>query len=296
MAQAVNLVETEDSKVDMYGRLVLQIQNTDETSEIEDNGSRIGFKINHAINDDLSTYGRVEFRFNADERQRADDGVFDDLRNTYIGLKGDFGDVRVVNFDTVYYELVSAVFDVPEDNGYVTLDGGSTKGRGDAIAYLKTAGPLDIAVQATHQPEDPDAGQDEELNLMGAVRYNMDAVAIGLGINQCKSCVGGEDEAIIGASVTVKTSDAVSVYGLGETQKDNKNVYALGASYGYGKGDVYTQAALEDFDDTNADELISYMIGGNYDLNEKTYLFAELYDDDSDGDNYSVTLGARLNF
>ena len=60
--------------------------------------------------------------------------------------------------------------------------------------------------------------------------------------------------------------------------------------------DIYTQAAMEDFDDNNSDELISYMIGGNYDLNDKTYLFAELYDDDSDGDNYSVTLGARLNF
>src|SRR5690606_13001035 len=102
-------------------------------------------------------YGRVEFRFNADERQRADDGVFDDLRNSYVGLKGNFGDVRVGNFDTVYYELVSAVFDVPEDSGYVTLDGGSTKGRGDAVAYMKSTGPLDFALQATHQPEDVDA-------------------------------------------------------------------------------------------------------------------------------------------
>lgn len=295
MAQAITLMESDTSKVDMYGRLVLQVQNTEATSEIQDNGSRIGFRANHAINDDLSTYGRVEFRFAADERQRAEDGVFNDLRNSYIGLKGNFGDVRVGNFDTVYYELVSSALDVPEDSGFVTLDGGSTKGRGDAVAYMNAVGPLEFALQATHQPE-VEGEQDEEVNLMGAVSYSMDMLTLGFGVNQCKSCVGGEDEAIIGASVKVKASDALSVYGLGETQKDNKNVYALGASYGYGNGDIYAQTALEDFDVDNTDDKVTYMVGFNYDLNSKTYLFAEFYDDDADGDNYELTLGARLNF
>ncbi|MCH8499466.1 MAG: porin [Marinobacter sp.] len=293
MAQAITLMETEESKVSMYGRIVLQVVTTDETSEIEDNGSRIGFNISHKIGNDMTAYGRAEFRFKADERTT--NNVFSDLRNTFVGVKGNFGDVRVGNFDSVYYSLVTSVFDVPEQSGYVTLDSGSRQSRGDTIAYMNSFGGLKVAVQAKHQPKDEAAGDSQKVSIAAAASYTMDIFTFGVGVNQDKEGMGSGNE-VIGASLSVQAMDNLSVYGLFETQDENKDVMALGATFGYGKGDVYTQVAVENFDADGVDDRISYMLGANYKFSRKFYVFGEVFDTDEDGDNWEVTVGARLNF
>lgn len=293
MAQAITLMENEDSKVRLSGRIVLQMNTNDETSVIEDNGSRFAFNISHNIGNGMTAYGNAEFRFQADERST--DPVFTDRRNSYLGVKGSFGDVRVGNFDSVYYSLVSSAFDIPEEAGFVSLDTGSLQSRGDAIAYMNSFGDLNIAVQAKHQPKT--ATNSQKLSIAAAASYSMDMFTFGLGFNQNKEGVGsGNDEEVIGASVTVQAADNLSVYGLFETQDKNKDVLALGATFGYGKGDLYTQVSIEDFDASGTDDLVTYMVGANYKFSRKFYVFGEFADTDADGTNWGLTTGARLNF
>ncbi|MCH8499467.1 MAG: porin [Marinobacter sp.] len=296
MAQAISLVDTEESKVDMYGRLVLAVQtfNDDgaDTSEFADLGSRIGFKLNHELGNGLTAYGNVEFRFDANEREQ--DNVFNDLRNSYVGVKGAFGDVRVGNFDSVYFTHVTSVFDIPENEGFVTLDGGATYSRGNSIAYSTSFAGLNLAVQAKHQARDDENGA-QKVNISAAASYTMDIFTLGVGYHQDKDRVdGGEDDEILGASVKAALSDSISVYALAETQRKNRDIYALGATLGYGKGDFYTQVAQEDI--RGEENLFSYMAGANYFFTSKFYVFGEVYGTDETSDDYVVTAGARLNF
>ena len=306
MAQAISLVDTEESKVDMYGRLVLAVETFKDgdadTSQFSDLGSRIGFKLNHELGNGLTAYGNVEFRFDANERTEED--VFNDLRNSYVGVKGAFGDVRVGNFDSVYFTHVTSVFDVPENVGYVTLDAGGTYSRGNSIAYSTSFAGLNLAVQAKHQARDEETGA-QKVNISAAASYTMDIFTLGVGYHQDKDRVdGGTDDEILGASITAALADNVSVYAMAETQRKNKDIYALGASIGYGKGDVYTQVALEDVRTGEGAEnslgrvenLFTYMVGANYFFTSKFYVFGEVFGTDETGDDYVVTAGARLNF
>ena len=304
MAQAISLVDTEESKVDMYGRLVIGVVtsgiqgNEDDgfeakdSSEFADLGSRIGFKLNHQLGNGLTAYGNVEFRFDANERQEED--VFNDLRNSYVGVKGAFGDIRVGNFDSVYFTHVSAVFDIPENEGFVSLDKGATYSRGNSIAYSTSFAGLNLAVQAKHQQRGG-PGDAQKINVSAAASYTMDIFTLGVGYHQDKEGVDdGTDDEILGASITAALADNLSVYALAETQRKNKDVYALGATFGYGRGDVYTQVAWED--NRGSDSLASYMIGANYNFTSKFYVFGELFDNEKSSDNYVATVGARLNF
>src|SRR5690554_7641870 len=66
-------------------------------SEFQNNGSRFGFRASHELNSDLSAFARMEFRFDADERNN--DGI-KDIRNSYLGLKSQqLGTLTIGNFD-----------------------------------------------------------------------------------------------------------------------------------------------------------------------------------------------------
>ncbi|QBG35263.1 porin [Litorilituus sediminis] len=80
------------ANVDIYGRADVSVQSSDDGegnySEIKSNASRIGFKGNHALTEDLEVVFKAEFEIDIDG-----DGDTFKQRNQYIGLKGVFGEV-----------------------------------------------------------------------------------------------------------------------------------------------------------------------------------------------------------
>ncbi|QJQ96883.1 MULTISPECIES: porin [Halomonadaceae] len=147
-AQAATVYDQDGTQVDVYGRLIMGLTTggTDTTnaagdtvrqsgSDFEDFNSRFGLRARHQVNTDLSVFANAEFRFNAAERQR-DGEVINSNRSTFVGVNSQqFGRVQVGNFNSMYYNAVTAVFDVPENLGWESIGGVDNSSHGRSIAY-----------------------------------------------------------------------------------------------------------------------------------------------------------------
>lgn len=304
--QAATIAETQTGKVDMYGRINLILQNADGDNSIKDNSSRIGFRASDKINDDLTAFARAEFRFAADERQRAADGVFNDLRNTYVGLQGGFGKVTFGNFDSIYFQATSSVLDIMEKDGFRALNAGDLHARGDSLAYeTANLGGMQFGLGAKHY----EVGDDEEWNLQAYAKLNIiENLTLALAFDQNNEDSGkaltsadkSEVDPIIAASVTYKMGD-LKASALLESSGDWLH---LGASavYTYGPGDVYGLVSMLDNGDDNGMDIA---VGANYKFSRafRTYVEVAVGNDDvskiqnadKEGEN-RITLGARYDW
>ena len=90
------------SELDVYGRLNVTLQNSDEAAgeahvELRNNSSRVGVKGEKALSAGLKAIYQLEFGVNLD----GDSG--DDTftpRNQFVGLQGTFGTIKVGRHDT----------------------------------------------------------------------------------------------------------------------------------------------------------------------------------------------------
>ncbi len=82
-----------------YGKANVTIQSSDDGSEsvtdIKSNASRLGVKGSHAVEGGLEVVYQAEFEVQIDDGDK--DGQTISQRNIYVGLKGDFGTVLLVN-------------------------------------------------------------------------------------------------------------------------------------------------------------------------------------------------------
>lgn len=85
--------------VDIYGRAHVSVDVLGDGSDyglnLSSNSSRIGFRANHRIHDNIEVIMQLEQKVNFDERG----GEFA-TRDSYVGLRGNWGQVRFGSFDT----------------------------------------------------------------------------------------------------------------------------------------------------------------------------------------------------
>ena len=108
------LAQAEKIEIDMpdfYGKLNLTVQNANEDgnsfSEVKSNASRVGIKGKGELNHGLTAIYQVEYETNPDDGDK--DGKTFTQRNTYAGIKSDFGTVQVGLFDTPLKKLQKKV-------------------------------------------------------------------------------------------------------------------------------------------------------------------------------------------
>ncbi|KZZ41556.1 MAG: porin [Saccharospirillaceae bacterium] len=108
------LAQAEKIEIDMpdfYGKLNLTVQNANEDgnsfSEVKSNASRVGIKGKGELNHGLTAIYKVEYETNPDDGDK--DGKTFTQRNTYAGIKSDFGTVQVGLFDTPLKKLQKKV-------------------------------------------------------------------------------------------------------------------------------------------------------------------------------------------
>ncbi|MFT5757547.1 MAG: putative porin [Alteromonadaceae bacterium] len=91
------------ANVDIYGKANVSVQSSDDGkgsySEIKSNASRIGFKGNYALDNDLEVIFKAEFQVDIDGDSEKGKSITD--RNQYLGLRGNFGEVLIGINDTV---------------------------------------------------------------------------------------------------------------------------------------------------------------------------------------------------
>jgi predicted porin len=92
-------------ELDVYGRINLTLQNSDEAAgehvELRNNSSRIGVKGELEINADLKAIYQLEFGVNIDGDSSQDTFTH---RNQFVGLEGKFGTVKAGRHDTALKE------------------------------------------------------------------------------------------------------------------------------------------------------------------------------------------------
>ncbi len=84
--------------VTVYGKANVGIFNIDDEWELTSNASRVGFKGDYEINDELTAIYKMEYQVNIDDGDK--DGQTFTQRNIYAGLKGSWGQVIAGKFDT----------------------------------------------------------------------------------------------------------------------------------------------------------------------------------------------------
>ena len=320
-AQAATVYDQDGTKLNIYGRLAYAVttggaeaapgEGKTDGSEIVDLGSRFGFIADHQVTRDMTVFARMEFRGDADAQNN---GGFDTVRNTYLGVKGDsWGSVQVGNFDSVYYRSGDVVFDVPENEGWEQLGGIAADSRGDAVSYsTPDLSGFRAHVQAKHlsgNTDEPVAGRDASSTwtTAAAIDYTINDLYMSLAYSQGKnvddrtasydgggSYSAGED--LFGFFANYDLTDAFSMRLKYEQITDTysqeeltargaasaeESILGLGATYDYGMGEVYGQYARIGMAYDGVDDKDRWMLGGNYRFSQPMYVFAEVYQEDS---------------
>ena len=309
-AQAVTLYDDNDTKVDLYSRLYVFYANDGE-GRISGNDSRVGLRASTRVHDNLSVFARAEFRYDASQRARGgidierdeqdditnvdSDSVFNDRRNTYVGLKGGWGQLMAGNFDSVYYQSVSHLLDLYEHEGFVALGNGSTASREDSVAYSSpNLHGFQLHGQVRHYEEEHEdtVSGDEEFVFQVAGTYTLHALTLGLGA-VIENEDAGFDETLFGFSAEYKITEALSAMLMLEHLKDaGEEDYhaAIGAAYNYGQGDLYASVGQD------PDEETYFSVGANYKFSKPMRVFAEYCNGEGINPDDVITVGFRYDF
>ncbi|SFX21026.1 porin [Marinospirillum alkaliphilum] len=291
-AQAANIIDQDGTKVDVYGRLQMELYNNGTVNQIQDNGSRIGFRASHKETENLTVFANLEFRFKPDEAS----GQNITPRNSFFGAQGDWGKFWVGNFDSIYFDYVSGRIELQQRDG-VDYTSGSKNGRADSLAYEYKAGDLKFAVMAKHYVDV--AAEEEAFNLQAAVSFNLGDLnlAVAFDQNSDEDAVGGTGNARIGVGATYKL-DALTAHALAEME-DGETRFALGAKYNLGVSDVYAAFSVtsEDFEAEGkyTDLESAILVGATYKFSKPMFAYAEV----AAGDKYedsTFTVGARYSW
>ena len=290
--QALTIYDAKDGiNVNLYTRLYVFYEH-DGDGRITGNDSRFGLRTSTPVTDTLSVFARAEFRFDASQRARQD--VWNDRRNTYVGLDSPFGTVTLGNFDSVYYQVVSYIFDLYENEGFVALGNGSTASRANSAAYSSPSFEgFQLHGQIRHYEADNTPSGDEELVFQVAGSYAIKNLTLALG-----AIIENEDagfgETLFGFSAAYKLMDNLSLRLMAEHLKDaGENDYhaALGLIYKYGFGDIYASVGQD------PDEETYFSLGTNYKFSKPMRLFAEYSNGDAiNPDDPVISIGMRYDF
>ena len=265
-----------DETVNLYGKLNLSIQATEEGdesfSELKSNASRLGVKGKYKLDTDygLEAIYKIEWQVNVE------DGSKDTFtaRNQWVGLKGGFGEFTVGRVDTTL-KLAQGKFDLFNDyeGDLKNLFIGENRVT-DSLTY-KSPKYNNVQFSASYI-----LSEDEDLD-------NPYSVGVSFGDGSLKKTDFflsiARDENMKGKSAAYQTTRLVGMYKFGdlrlggiltesevsegEFQGQSENGYAVNASYKLGK--VLAKVQYQEFADADA-----INVGADYKLGKNTKVYA----------------------
>ncbi|PRY72721.1 porin [Halomonas ventosae] len=341
-AQAATVYNQDGTKLDLYGNIQIAYFNTESAvtnddgdvvgsesqDSIADNGSTFGFAAEHVINPGLTGYLKLEFDdFKADEMKTA--GREGDSGDTaYVGLKGNFGDVRLGSYDALIDDWIQDP--ITNNEGFDISDssvaaGGTGMRETDKVTYTSPSlGGMQFAVGTQYKGDAEEENLEDSGNasFFGGAKYTAGAFSIAavydnLDNTQYVDTNTGEVDSVgdqygITAQYTVDTLRValkLERFDSDIEDGDDTNFYGLGARYGYGNGDIYAAyqyvdvgagTFLSELDETLQDEqdrdetYNEVILGANYNISDAMYVWTEyaMYDreyDEKDGLGVGVT-------
>lgn len=316
---AVKLYESETGSFSSYGKIQLELENYDGENTIQNQGSRLGFSGDTKLDNGMTAFTNFEFRFQPGLENDTEMNV----RNSYLGVKGDFGSIKAGNIDSIVYSMVTEQADIMENKGWRSLDEGKNNSRATSIVYeTNDLNGFKLAANIKHYASDDSQygtgtgtaqggalssnSGDEEWNIQLGVSYQLnDELRFALAVDQNNEDgnpgkdtvqLNGDVDPVIAASVNYAT-DAFGA-GLVLENSGDYMVANLTGSVNYGAGDVY---ALVSFMDNDKDTGVDFGLGVNYKLAKTFHVYGEVavgnddvsgIQDSKDKGTTAVTVGA----
>jgi len=330
METASELAAMLESMPTVYGNVQLawghgDTEGSGSTGGLVDNGSTIGFKHSHQINDDLKAFIKIEFDgFNADDKGHGRGQIR--LDEAFFGVQGDFGRVIIGSEDSEYEKNVSTI------NNYWEYFGSTTSaystGEGDLIQYssnsmdgfkvfaaieLDNSGTDAVAAKAAVPgvsfAVDAVPATERQNPFQIGVGYSVDALTLALAYDS-NDGQGDDAEGSIGLHADY-VMDNFKIVGEVETTDDHSDVisflgvYTAGANqYALGLSQTEYEGAVSDGDnaayaDGDSQTMVTLQALHNLSGNMYVYATAKFTSSEkgtTDADSEGVAIGATYYF
>lgn len=225
--------------VDVYGKLNVTLQNSDEAGasevELRSNASRFGVKGNEALNETLKAIYQFEWEIDpTDASKSSEDHI--KSRNQFVGLAGNFGTLKVGRNDTAL-KVAQGDFDLFNDlEGDIknVLNGENRVSNYIGYTTPEFADAFSVTVNLV-PGEDAAAGEDGIADGM-SVSLNYETDSIYAAIAQ-DSDIDGTDVDTTRLAAGYKFGSAVINAIFQQTDIGSADADAYGASFGYKFGD-----------------------------------------------------------
>ena len=287
--------------IEIYGRAHLSFDllgdGDDYGLNVSSNSSRIGFRAQHEINDNLEAFMQLEQKVGFDEGS----GEFA-TRDSFAGLRGNWGQVRFGTFDTPG-KLLRAQADVFNDRlgdlrNMASGDDMSFDPRFRKSIHYRSPSFANTTFDIQYSPHnDSGATTDNELEALSVgVNYESDVFWFGV-VYEMNELEDREPTAIrVGTSYNFNEAWQGILYyqHASDLEFGDRQVYGGGFKYGFNDYAImaqYYHATDNDFADTAANMIA---LGVDYYISDELTLYAILgATDNDDNAGFSVSAGGR---
>ena len=288
----------------VYGKAEVQIANTDtgimryaeKGTQIEAPFSRIGIKGDHVLNQ----YFSAVFKYEVQVKGFEDDDTEEPFtaRNTYLGLKGTFGEVVVGRNDTRFKYSEGKIDNFNETQGDMAQVIAGQDRLGDTISYTSNDWN-DIQFSFTYAPKDDN--KNNEAGFAATLLYgdrNLNSTPYYISVSRVDSLNNIKASRIVGV-YKFEQLQLGGLYQHTQTVDGEKsgNGYVLSASYTLDEWVPKVQFAKDDSTIRQASDATQWSTGLDYVFDKQTTAYL-LYTDlnlEEQGDS-SVALGLRYKF
>lgn len=297
--------------VTIYGRAHLSLDSLDDGVEsgtnVSSNSSRIGFKASTKLENNLEAFMQIE------QNVRFDEGSGNwASRDSFVGLRGDFGTVRIGQFDTPLKAVRGKVDMFGDRLGDIrNLTRTSTSGATNAnignvfderykngVAY-STPKFNNFSFDLHYTPHNGTGATNDNVleSYSLSASYEANGLYAAVAYETFEGTNGLDPNAVrIGLYYDI-TSD-FRIAGMYQTASDvpegDRDIYGIGASYKLGNITLRSQVYIADENDLDESGATMFVIGADYKLGKDvtTYIAYGITSNDDNAD-YRVSAGGR---
>lgn len=266
---SISAYAADTTTANFYGNIQYGFQDTKGGGKVFDNGSALGFNGESVIDDSTTAFFNIKYEVPLTEK-----GSYSVALDTAeVGVKGNFGKVRVGTFDGIYNDAVQDGIDNSEN---LSWDSNSVSPEGDTVAYYSPSmNGFEFQVSLQGSGSNNSVGSSGSGNsAMAVVKYSTDMFTVAAAYDARKNATTYVDKSTTGIKLTVAPMENVTLALNYESLQDTQKVTGLGATYGYGMGTIYA-AVGHVSPNGSASSYGQSEIGANYSINSSMYVYLE---------------------
>ncbi|SIT72001.1 Outer membrane protein (porin) [Ectothiorhodosinus mongolicus] len=303
VAAAMGVPAVAAADTTLYGRFNVSLDHVDDGANKEtlmtNNSTRWGIRGSEDLGGGLKGVFQIESAVGFAGNSSTDVGG----RNTYVGLGGDFGEVRLGRHDTAYKLSTLRMNFFADTNGdmynvFGTVGGGATTGetgfydRQDNTIFYQSPNINGFSAMATYSMDSSVASNEissdgkKVLSLAGT--YAQGPMVLMAAYQKKDEAFGAGEDGVawkIGGTYVIDDVTLTAGYENIDNDTNSRGAFHLGARYSLGQ--TYLMASY-----TQANDLVSddgakmYALGAGYNLSRRTgvyAVYAQLKNDSVDG-------------